>query len=103
MTATTATSRAPGASGNAAGTLAERLAGWVAQLTYEAIPAEAAETAKLLGLDKLGLQLSGASLPNVAGLPVPVRKGLLVPDAQRGRETSEQDSRNQQKSSRDAV
>jgi 2-methylcitrate dehydratase PrpD len=61
----TAATSAPGASGNADGTLAERLAGWVAQLAYEAIPAEAAETAKLLVLDQLGLQLSGATLPNV--------------------------------------
>lgn len=46
-------------------TIAARLGEWVAELDYQAIPAEAVATAKLLILDQLGLQLLGATLPNV--------------------------------------
>ncbi len=48
-----------------AGTVAGRLADWASHLTYEAIPAEAVESAKLLLLDQIGLQASGAALGNV--------------------------------------
>jgi 2-methylcitrate dehydratase PrpD len=47
-------------------TLATRLAEWVDSLDYEQLPARAVEVAKLLVLDQLGLQIRGATLPNVA-------------------------------------
>jgi 2-methylcitrate dehydratase PrpD len=46
-------------------TLATRLADWVAELDYDDIPAPAVDAAKLLILDQLGLQIHGATLPNV--------------------------------------
>jgi 2-methylcitrate dehydratase PrpD len=46
-------------------TLAARLAEWVADLDYDQLPPRAVEVAKLLILDQLGLQLFGATLPNV--------------------------------------
>jgi 2-methylcitrate dehydratase PrpD len=46
-------------------TIATRLAEWAAGLEYGAIPAPAVEVAKLLILDQLGLQISGATLPNI--------------------------------------
>jgi 2-methylcitrate dehydratase PrpD len=46
-------------------TLADRLAGWVGALDYDQLPPRAIEVAKLLILDQLGLQLFGATLPNV--------------------------------------
>jgi 2-methylcitrate dehydratase PrpD len=46
-------------------TLASRLAGWVATLDYGRLPPRAVEMAKLLVLDQLGLQVRGATLPNV--------------------------------------
>ena len=46
-------------------TLATRLADWVAELDYDRIPAPAVDAAKLLILDQLGLQIHGATLPNV--------------------------------------
>jgi 2-methylcitrate dehydratase PrpD len=45
--------------------LASRLADWVAALDYGRLPARAIEMAKLLVLDQLGLQVRGATLPNV--------------------------------------
>jgi 2-methylcitrate dehydratase PrpD len=47
------------------GTLATRLADWVAQLEFDDIPGAALDAAKLLILDQAGLQVSGAVLPNV--------------------------------------
>ncbi|MDV7214668.1 MmgE/PrpD family protein [Streptomyces prunicolor] len=46
-------------------TLATRLAAWVAALEYDQLPPRAVEMAKLLILDQLGLQVRGATLPNV--------------------------------------
>jgi 2-methylcitrate dehydratase PrpD len=46
-------------------TLAARLAEWVVDLDYDQLPPRAVEVAKLLVLDQLGLQLLGATLPNV--------------------------------------
>jgi 2-methylcitrate dehydratase PrpD len=46
-------------------TLAGRIAAWVTALRYDDLPAEVAERTKLLILDQLGLQLLGATLPNV--------------------------------------
>jgi 2-methylcitrate dehydratase PrpD len=46
-------------------TLASRLAEWVAALDYGQLPPRAVEVAKLLILDQLGLQLLGATQPNV--------------------------------------
>lgn len=46
-------------------TLSGRIATWVTALRYEDLPDEVAERTKLLILDQLGLQLRGATLPNV--------------------------------------
>jgi len=46
-------------------TLAARLADWVAALDHDRLPPRAVEMAKLLILDQLGLQVRGATLPNV--------------------------------------
>ncbi|MEV7343523.1 MmgE/PrpD family protein [Streptomyces sp. NPDC093544] len=46
-------------------TLATRLAAWVTALEYDQLPPRAVEMAKLLILDQLGLQVRGATLPNV--------------------------------------
>lgn len=46
-------------------TIARRIAEWVGGLKFEALPPEVVERAKLLILDQLGVQLLGASLPNV--------------------------------------
>ena len=51
-------------------TISQRLAEWVATLRYEDLPADVVETTKLLILDQLGVQLRGATLPNVQ----PVRR-----------------------------
>ncbi|MFI5882844.1 MmgE/PrpD family protein [Streptomyces sp. NPDC051554] len=45
--------------------LAARLATWVTALSYDQLPPRAVEMAKLLILDQLGLQVRGATLPNV--------------------------------------
>lgn len=59
-------------------TLSGRIATWVTALRYEDLPAEVAGQTKLLILDQLGLQLRGATLPNVQ--PV-----LRLADAQPGK------------------
>ena len=46
-------------------TLSGRIATWVSALRYEDLPEEVVERTKLLILDQLGLQLRGATLPNV--------------------------------------
>ena len=46
-------------------TLSGRIATWVTALRYEDLPEEVVERTKLLILDQLGLQLRGATLPNV--------------------------------------
>ncbi len=46
-------------------TIATRLADWVTGLNYDAIPEPAIDAAKLLILDQLGLQINGATLPNI--------------------------------------
>jgi 2-methylcitrate dehydratase PrpD len=46
-------------------TLATRLADWVTALEHDRLPPRAVEMAKLLILDQLGLQVRGATLPNV--------------------------------------
>jgi 2-methylcitrate dehydratase PrpD len=43
-----------------------RLARWVVDLDYDDLPAEVLDIAKLVVLDQLGVQLRGATLPNVA-------------------------------------
>jgi 2-methylcitrate dehydratase PrpD len=59
MTDTTSTTLATPA------TLSGRIATWVTALRYEDLPEEVVERTKLLILDQLGLQLRGATLPNV--------------------------------------
>ena len=59
MTDTTSTTQATPA------TLSGRIATWVTALRYEDLPEEVVERTKLLILDQLGLQLRGATLPNV--------------------------------------
>ena len=59
MTDTTSTAQATPA------TLLGRIATWVTALRYEDLPEEVVERTKLLILDQLGLQLRGATLPNV--------------------------------------
>ncbi|HEY4017276.1 MAG TPA: MmgE/PrpD family protein [Pseudonocardiaceae bacterium] len=46
-------------------TVAGRIAEWVAGLRFEALPPEVVERTKLLILDQFGVQLLGATLPNV--------------------------------------
>src|SRR5258706_6684849 len=46
-------------------TAALRLANWVANLDFDALPEEVTEVAKLLVFDQIGLQIRGATLPNV--------------------------------------
>jgi len=46
-------------------TVASRLANWVGDLDFDALPAEVTEVAKLLVLDQIGLQVRGAALSNV--------------------------------------
>ncbi|MGP4015015.1 MmgE/PrpD family protein [Saccharopolyspora sp. 5N708] len=46
-------------------TIATKLADWVVGLGYEDIPQAAVDVTKLLVLDQLGLQVNGATLPNV--------------------------------------
>jgi 2-methylcitrate dehydratase PrpD len=46
-------------------TVSERLAAWVADIDYGDLPADVTGLAKRLILDQLGLQLRGATLPNV--------------------------------------
>jgi 2-methylcitrate dehydratase PrpD len=48
-----------------AGTLAHRLAAWTAALRFEDLPPEVVERTELVILDQLGVQLLGATLPNV--------------------------------------
>jgi 2-methylcitrate dehydratase PrpD len=59
MTDTTSTTQATPA------TLSGRIATWVTALRYGDLPEEVVERTKLLILDQLGLQLRGATLPNV--------------------------------------
>jgi len=59
-------------------TLSGRIADWVAALRYEDLPGDVVELTKLLILDQLGVQLRGASLPNMQ--PV-----LRLADAQPGK------------------
>ena len=47
------------------GTVAERLARWTLELDHGDVPADVLDTAKLLVLDQLGLQVRGSTLPNV--------------------------------------
>ncbi|MFB7495822.1 MmgE/PrpD family protein [Streptomyces sp. NPDC056161] len=51
--------------GNDSAPLAERIAAWVTALRYDDLPTEVVERTKLLILDQLGLQLRGATLPNI--------------------------------------
>jgi 2-methylcitrate dehydratase PrpD len=46
-------------------TLSAKMADWVVGLDYETVPVRAVEMAKLLILDQLGLQIRGATIPNV--------------------------------------
>lgn len=59
-------------------TLSGRIAKWVTALRYDDLPEEVVERTKLLILDQLGLQLLGATLPNV-------RPVLRLADAQPGK------------------
>ena len=52
-------------SGNTSTTVAERIADWVTALRFDDLPAEVVERTKLVILDQIGVQLLGASLPNV--------------------------------------
>jgi 2-methylcitrate dehydratase PrpD len=45
--------------------VAERIASWVTDLRFDDLPAEVVERTKLVILDQLGVQLLGATLPNV--------------------------------------
>jgi 2-methylcitrate dehydratase PrpD len=51
--------------GDTTTTVAARIAEWVAALRFEDLPSEVVERTRLLILDQLGVQLLGASLPNV--------------------------------------
>jgi 2-methylcitrate dehydratase PrpD len=52
-------------SGHTSTTVAERIADWITGLRFDDLPAEVVERTKLVVLDQLGVQLLGASLPNV--------------------------------------
>ncbi|GHJ41681.1 MmgE/PrpD family protein [Streptomyces sp. TS71-3] len=74
MTGTTTVSAAE----EAPSTLSGRIAAWVSALRYEDLPGDVVERTRLLVLDQLGLQLRGATLPNV-------RPVLSLADAQPGK------------------
>lgn len=56
-------------------TVARRLADWVTELTFDRLPFEVTDIARRLVLDQLGLQLRGATLPNVRPVLRLVRAG----------------------------
>jgi 2-methylcitrate dehydratase PrpD len=61
-------------------TVAARLANWVVDLTFDELPADVVELACRLVLDQSGLQLRGATLPNVAPVRAVAQRLAGSPD-----------------------
>jgi 2-methylcitrate dehydratase PrpD len=61
-------------------TVAARLAAWVAGLSYAALPEDVVGLAGRLVLDQLGLQVRGATLPNVAPVRAVAERLAGAPD-----------------------